>query len=70
VSGSGSLSKKGKADSDSDSDPDPEENREIAMIGKTFANHGIMYPCLEPEDIGAALAFADKQADHPVLQTA
>ena len=28
------------------------------------------YPYLEPEDITAALEFAARQSDHPVLQTA
>lgn len=43
---------------------------ELLAAGATHDEILAEYPYLEPEDITAALEFAAKQSDHPVLRVA
>ena len=44
----------------------------LGMLAEDVSHEEILrdYPYLEPDDIKAALAYAAKQADHAILQTA
>jgi uncharacterized protein (DUF433 family) len=44
----------------------------LALIASGAPREEILsdFPCLEPEDIVAALEFAAAQSDHPVLRVA